>query len=474
MHGNESKTKFAFVCQGRRGGVARNDILRALDGAILAADPQTILRENLSLRGSTLRIRSLSFDLSRYRRVVVIGGGKASGKMALELEKILGNYLTAGTINIPDYQELSTEGSLITFNPATHPIPSVQGLRGVKRMMKVMGVTSSDDFIICLISGGASALLPSPAEGITIGDEARVTELLLTSGADIQEINTVRKHLSSIKGGRLAEMAYPATVVSLIISDVVGDRVDFVGSGPTAPDPTTYSDAKRVLVARGIWTKVGRAVRGVIEGGIRGRAKDTPKPGSKVFSAVHNVVLGSNRASRVRAAEILRNRGYHTTILRREIEGEARTVGTRIARMAVEKIAHNPAYSKPWALVAGGETVVTVKHGGKGGRNQELVLSAAIGIEGVKSIAIGSVGTDGIDGPTDAAGAIADGATVTRGRNSGFRAEDFLNSNNSYRFFQKLGDLVITGPTGTNVNDILVVLGRPGAQSSDNIRRWKP
>jgi glycerate-2-kinase len=446
----------------RRRNRQRDDVLGAIKEAIIAADPKTILRENVKLEGESLRILSSSFDLSRYKRILLIGGGKASGKMALELEKLLANRLTGGEITIPDYQDLrfGAGASRLGFNRSTHPIPSVNGVRGVKEMLDMIGKTSSNDAVICLISGGASALLPLPAKGITLKDKADVTRLLLTSGADINEINIVRKHLSSVKGGRLAKLLFPATVISLVISDVVGDRVDSVGSGPTTPDPSTYSDAKRVLINHGAWDKVNSRVRKEIEDGIAGKTEETPKQGSTVFEKVHNFILGSNGISRLRAEEFLRERGYRTDLLRTEIRGEAREVGTRIARLIIQKASSKSDFQDPWAIVAGGEPVVTVKGTGRGGRNQELVLSAAIGIDGTKDVAVGSVATDGIDGPTDAAGAIADGNTVSRARTKGLSAEDYLGRNDSYRFFQKLGDLIITGPTGTNVNDVLVAVGR--------------
>ncbi len=433
------------------------DVLGALDAAIAAGDPKQLLDENIRFDGGTLRVRSLRLDLSRYRRVLVVGGGKASGKMALELERILGRRITAGVVNIPEYQEFSTKGSLITFNPATHPMPSTKGVRGVRMMLELVGVPSSDDLIICLFSGGGSALLPLPLGGVTIRDKVRVTRLLLRSGADIHEINAVRKHLSLVKGGRLAELLFPATVVSLIISDVVGDRVDSVASGPTAPDPTTFSEAKQVLVDRSVWDKVAPSVRDVMAKGISGRIDETPKPGSRVFRRVHNIVIGSNRISRLSAAQELRRMGYHTTVLRGEVTGEASKAGIRMARM-VKDLASQ---ARPWALVGGGETTVTVRGRGRGGRNQEFALSIALAIEGISGIAVGSAATDGVDGPTDAAGAVADGETVARGKGEGLSARLCLERNDSYTFFKRLGDLIMTGPTGTNVNDVFVAIGRP-------------
>lgn len=432
------------------------DVLGALEDALVAADPARLVAENLRLEGATLRIHSLRFDLSVFRRVLVIGGGKASGKMALELERVLGDYVTAGSVNVPDYLKLP-KSSRIAFNPSTHPTPSSKGVRGVRKMLELVGRPSTSDLVICLLSGGASALVPLPLPGISIEDKADLTGLLLRSGADIHEINTVRKHLSAIKGGRLAEDLYPATVISLIISDVVGDRIDTVSSGPTAPDPTTYLQAKKVLARRHLWDKASPSVRTVIDDGVRGKIKETPKPGSRIFRKVNNILIGSNRISRVRAGRELRDRGYRTTVLSREVTGEARIVGRKIGRLMKE----NASQETPWALVGGGETVVTVRGAGSGGRNQEFALSVALQIQGMKGLAFGSMATDGLDGLTDAAGAVADGGTIERGRNKELEARRVLARNDSYPFFKKLGDLIMTGPTGTNVNDVFVALGRP-------------
>ena len=432
------------------------DVLGALEEALLAADPARLVSDNLKLEGETLCVRSLRFDLARSRRILVIGGGKATGKMALELERLLGNRITGGVVNIPDYQKLP-ESVRIVFHPSTHPLPSYSGVRGVRRMLEIVGEPSAEDLVICLLSGGGSALLPLPLPGVTIGDEARVADLLLKSGADIVEINTVRKHISSIKGGRLAERLFPATVISLIISDVVGDRVDTIASGPTSPDRTSYRDAKKILVRRHVWDEVSSSIRSVIREGIGQTVKETPKPGSRIFRKVHNVVIGNNRVALIRAGGELRKNRYETTILTRPITGEAREAGLRIARM----IRARASRGAPWALVGGGETVVTVRGAGSGGRNQEFVLSAALGVQGTGTVAVGSMATDGVDGPTDAAGAIADSGTVARGRSIGLEAKDYLDRNNSYPFFKRLGDLIMTGPTGTNVNDVFVAVGRP-------------
>jgi len=314
--------------------------------------------------------------------------------------------------------------------------------------------------VIVLLSGGASALMPMPAEGMSLQDEAKVTALLLKSGSNIEEINTVRKHLSQVKGGRFAVRLYPATVLSLIISDVVGDKLEAIASGPTAPDPTTYYDAKQVLQKYHLWPRVPDRVRKVITDGLVGLIPDTPKRENKAFKQVHNLIVGNNRESCFAAAKAMTKAGYRTQTLSIQITGEARETG-RIFGAIARDIRHNALpFTPPAALVAGGETTVTVRGKGKGGRNQELVLAAAAKIDGSDGIVVGSFATDGIEGQTNAAGALADGTTVARGLKLGMYPEQYLRNNDSYHYFSKLKDLVITGPTGTNVNDITILAAR--------------
>jgi glycerate 2-kinase len=417
----------------------------------------------VKLIGNELEIGTLSLKLPQFRRVLVIGGGKASAGMALEIELLLGNRITGGSVNIPAYAEPSPAepsptSSRITFNPATHPIPSGKGVRGVKNMLRLVGQPSRKDLVICLISGGGSALMPLPTAGITLSDKQKTTELLLRSGANIHETNTVRKHLSGIKGGRLAEKLYPATVLSLIISDVVGDELESIASGPTVPDDTTYQDAYEVLQRHGLWQKVPKPVRDHVSNGMKGKLPETPKPGSTVFKRVHNFLVGSNKHSCEAAAKALRKRGYETLVLSTRIQGESREVGKILAALASGIRGNQIPIPPPAAIVAGGETTVTVHGRGRGGRNQELALSSALSIQGMKRMLVASIGTDGVDGPTDAAGAVADGTTVERALKKGLDGMSFLENNNAYPFFKKLNDLIITGPTGTNVNDIFIAI----------------
>jgi glycerate 2-kinase len=446
----------------RRRGLSKihRDVLAAMDEALAAANPARIIRKHLRLTGQLLRADALRFRLKEYRRIFVIGGGKASGHMAEQVEKLLGKWITKGLVIIPDYLQPRPQGRRIRYRAATHPIPTRKGMAGVLEMLDLVGDVSQDDMVIILLSGGASALMPLPPQGMSLKDEARVTALLLKSGAGIEEINTVRKHLSQVKGGRLAARLYPATVLSLIISDVVGDKIDAIASGPTAPDPTTYYDAKQVLQKYHLWPRIPDRARKVITDGLAGSIPDTPKKENKAFKQVHNLIVGNNRESCLAAAEAMTNAGYRTQTLSIQITGEAREAG-RIFGAIARDIQDNALPFAPLAaLVAGGETTVTVRGKGKGGRNQELVLAAAAKISGSDGIVVGSFATDGIEGQTNAAGALADGTTVMRGLKLGMNPEQYLRNNDSYHYFSKLKDLVITGPTGTNVNDITILAAR--------------
>ena len=454
----QTRNSLAKVSTRGRGSVedqdTRRDVIHALNCALAAASPRSILRNSIELNGEILRVGSLKLNLSSYDRILVIGGGKATASMAFEIEKLLGSRITAGSVNVPDYLKHIPKTKRITLNKASHPIPSNFGVRGVERMLRLVETPTKRDLVICLISGGGSALMPLPLAGLKLSDDQKITGMLLKSGAPINEINVVRKHLSGIKGGRLAEILFPARVLTLIISDVVGDPLDAIASGPTVPDPTTYSDAKRILLKHGLWNRIPKKVKTIIERGIAEPSKETPKANSSIFKRVSNVLVGTNMKSCASAAECLRSAGYKTRILSTHVQGEAKEIGKFYAGILSDmKQEHSPS-----ALVAGGETTVSISDGaGLGGRNQELVLSSAVGIEGVVGAVIASIGTDGVDGPTDAAGAIADHGTIERARRRGIDAAESLQNHDSYHFFEKVGDLLITGPTGTNVNDITIL-----------------
>ena len=433
--------------------IALNCILTALN----AVNPKKAVFNNVKLRENLLVIGRYKFDLTEYRNIYVLGGGKASGLMAEAIEEILGDKITSGVINVLKGTEKMVKTKKIKINGATHPIPGEEGVNSTKAMLEIARKAGKDDLIIALISGGGSALMPCPADPVTLEDKKIVTNLLLKCGATINEINVVRKHLSEFKGGQLAKTAYPATLVSLIISDVVGDPLDIIASGPTVPDSSTFQDAYNVLKKYNLLNKIPENIKKRIQLGLSGKIEETPKPGDKIFRNVHNILIASNRTACIAAVKKARELGINSMLLSTYIEGEARHVGAVLAGLAKEIHNYDTPVKKPAVIVCGGETTVTVVGNGKGGRNQELALGSALKISGLNGIVIASVGTDGKDGTSDAAGAIVDGQTLKRAQKLGLDATKYLADNNSYMFFKKLGDAIFTGTTGTNVNDLIII-----------------
>lgn len=435
----------------------RRDALDILEAAVEEVDPRRAILRHITREGNLLRACGIELDMGRFRRILVVGGGKAGGAMAEALEELIGDKITAGVVNILRGTKIGYSYDRIELREASHPIPAEDGVRGVTKMLELIKGLNQDDLVIVLISGGGSALMADPAEGVNLEELRELTEMLLRCGATINELNAVRKHLSMIKGGQLARRAYPATILGLIISDVVGDPLDVIASGPTAPDPTTFKDAYEILRKYGLWDRVAESIRSRITAGLKGMVEETPKPGDKIFNRVFNLIVGSNMTAAKAAASKASTLGYKTLILSTRVEGEARHVGKVYGGVASEVAASGNPIPPPAALVLGGETTVTVTGKGKGGRNQEAALSSAYKIEGLNAV-IACLATDGIDGPTDAAGAIVDGTTINRAEAIGVSPEEYLRENDSYSFFKRLGDLIITGPTGTNVNDLAVIL----------------
>jgi glycerate-2-kinase len=435
---------------------ARQLALGSLESAVKAVDPKQIIESKLVLKNSTLKVDKYSFDLKKLKHIYVVGGGKASGSMAEALEQILGNRITRGSVNIPRGNKPKT--SIIKLHEASHPIPDESGVKGTRIMLDIAEQAEKDDLVICLISGGGSSLMPLPSGEISIADKRTLTDTLLKSGATINEINTVRKHISDFKGGWLAKKAYPATILNLILSDVVGDPLDFIASGPTVPDSTTFSDAANVLKKYGLWNKTTLSIKKVLTKGEEGKIPETPKANDEAFKKVFNVVVGNNRTASLAACEYLESAKLNTLLLTSTLEGEARHVGTMLASIAREASVSSNPVSKPAGIIAGGETTVVVTGKGSGGRNQEIPLAAALKLACHDGVVVASLSTDGVDGPTDAAGAIADGKTLARAAKIGVAPEKYLAENDSYHFFAKLEDLIFTGPTGTNVNDVSVII----------------
>lgn len=439
-----------------RDKMARELAIKSLESALKAADPRQIIKSRLLLRDSVLRVDEYSFDLGKFKSVYVVGGGKASGSMAEALEKVLGRRITAGFVNVLHGETNKT--SIIKLHGANHPVPDEAGVEGTRKMLDLVEAATADDLVICLISGGGSSMMPLPRGGISLSDKREITDLLLKSGATITEINTVRKHISDFKGGWLAKKAYPATVLNLILSDVMGDPLDSIASGPTVPDSTTFHDAISVLRKYDLWARGPPSVTKVLLDGEKSLIPETPKASDEAFKRVHNVVVGNNRLVSQTACTEFKSAGLNTLLLTSMMEGEARHVGTVLSSIAREvSISDNPVH-KPGAVVAGGETTVTVTGKGKGGRNQEVALAAAMKLGNLDGVAVASLTTDGVDGPTDAAGAIVDGKTLAKAKRMGLSPEEFLAANDSYNFFSKISDLIFTGPTGTNVNDISLIV----------------
>ncbi len=431
---------------------ARMLVLDSYEAALNAVQPQKLIQSNLTLHDSILKVGNLFFDLQKFSHIYVVGGGKASGEMAAALEQILGKWITNGVVNVPKGSKTKTEK--IVLNEASHPVPDEAGVLGAKQMLQIAKQAGQDDLLICLISGGGSSLIPLPRESVTLGDKQELTKMLLKSGAAIAEVNTVRKHLSAFKGGNLAKEAYPATVLSLIISDVVCDGLSDIASGPTAPDSSTFQDAEDILRKYGIWETAPAAVKEAFLKGVKGELTETPKPSDTVFEKVHNVIVGNNQSACTAVKQYFERQGVEACLLPDPLEGEARQVAMTLAR----KIREQAAASKPVFLIAGGETTVTVKGKGVGGRNQELALAMALQLKGLEGFVFAALSTDGVDGPTEAAGAIIDCTTTHRAEQLGLNPEMLLRDNDSYRFFSGLEDLVFTGPTGTNVNDLAIML----------------
>ena len=404
------------------------------DAGLKAADPTDAVTRYLQ-----------RLDTSRYSHIYVIGAGKAGASMALAAERVLGRRITAGLINVKDGHLAKVRR--IELHECGHPVPDERGVAGAQRIAEIAQAAGKDDLVLCLVSGGASALLPLPPPPITLAEKQEMTRLLLACGADIHELNAVRKHTSRIKGGQLARLAAPARVEALMLSDVIGDDLDTIGSGPTAPDATTFEKVAQILEKYGLAEKVPLSIRDRIDAGRRGEIEETPKTGDECFMRVRNTIVGSNRLALAAAAQKARALGFRTAILSSSIEGETREIARMHAAVARD--------ARPGTcIITGGETTVTLRGNGLGGRNQEFVLAAALDIAGLEETVILSAGTDGSDGPTDAAGAIADGDTVRRNP----EARRYLDANDSYHYFESLHDLILTGPTNTNVMDVHVIL----------------
>ena len=429
----------------------RGHCLSLLEACFEAIDVRKALHRELRLDGERLRIRNKSFDLALFEHIYVAGFGKASGLMAEAVEEILGPRVTGGVVNTVE----PANTQKIEVVVASHPLPDENGLKGAQKILDLAKRAGPKDLLICLVSGGGSALLPLPVEGVSLRDKQALTSLLLKSGASIRELNCVRKHLSQVKGGRLAE-ATQATVLSLMVSDVIGDALDVIASGPTAPDESTFAQAVHVLKNHGVWEGCPAGAKKHLLAGMAKKAPETPKAGNPCFKRVTHVVFLNNRSAlqalKSKASEL----GIHYQVFSDHLSGEARAAGEKLVREL--KILSHPNKARPFALFAAGETTVAVRGRGRGGRNLEVVLGGCGGLGGLENALLCSVGTDGVDGSSDAAGAIATTQTLARAKEKGLDAKKFLAENDSHAFFGKLDDLVLTGYTKTNVMDVQICL----------------
>jgi glycerate 2-kinase len=417
--------------------------------------PDRLITREMSLKDNCLKIGNLIFSLETMENIYVIGAGKASAMMGAEVEKILGELITDGHIVVK--YGYSCKLKYIEVSEANHPVPDANGLRATKEILKIAEMANWSDLVICLLSGGGSSLLPDISEGSSSDDMIKFNDLLINSGACITEINAVRKHLSGVKGGQLARVVYPATLVNLILSDVPGDPLDVIASGPTVPDPTTFQQALSVLAKYDLTESVAPAVLNFLNEGVAGKRVETPKPGDPVFSKTFNILVGSNKLALEAAKRKALEFNINAVIIDDQLQGDISTVAEYIVETSL-KFKNDENEVKPVCLLFGGETTVKMTGKGAGGRNQHLALLTALLLRGKPGITILSAGTDGNDGTTDVAGAVVDSDTIAEALSKNINPEKHLTGFDSYHFFKKAGGHIITGPTMTNVMDIIVVI----------------
>ena len=440
----------------------KKDANAIFKAALESVEPARVVTAAVSRTGDSLKVHLgkkviKTVDLKKVNRVFIVGAGKATAPMAKALEKILGPRLTEGVISVKKGHGLKLNKTKVL--EAAHPVPDKAGVEAAKKIKGLLERAENNDLVFSLISGGGSALTPLPAEGLKLTEKQSVTRMLLGCGAAIHEINAVRKHLSQVKGGQMARLAAPAQVINLMLSDVVGDDMDTIASGPFVPDRSTFEEVAVILARYRLMKKVPAAVRNHLKMGLTAQIPETPKKGDRAFNQVTNLIVASNYSCLLAAEAEAKNLGYRPLLLSSRIEGETREVARVHVAIAREARNSGRPVKTPACLISGGETTVTLKgKKGKGGRNQEFALAAALDLDGQEGLFVFSAGTDGTDGPTDAAGAMADWNTCARAAQAGLSPHRHLEENDAYPFFEKLGDLVMTGPTRTNVMDVRLVL----------------
>jgi glycerate 2-kinase len=455
----------------RRKRVKRPDLLEEMRGdaekifraAVGRVNPSEAVKRFVRLEGGRLALgrkdgQEKEFDLGQFDGIAVVGGGKGTAPMAKALEELMGKRIRKGVITVK--YGFTEKLSIIEIIEAGHPIPDQNGVTGTRRIMDVLKEANERDLIFALLSGGGSALLPQPANRITLQEKQAITQRLLDCGATIEEINAVRKHISASKGGQMARLAYPATTVNLMLSDVIGDRMDVIASGPFVPDPSTFEEAWEIISKYRLH-EIPQRVEEHLKMGMEKKLPETPKKGDPAFDRVHNFIIGSNILALEAARDEAEKLGYRSLILSSAIQGETREVARVHSAILKEILTSGQPIPPPACILSGGETTVTIRGNGLGGRNQEFCLAAAPDLRGLPSrVIVLSGGTDGNDGPTPAAGAIVDPLTVERGAEAGMNASASLENNDSYHFFEKTKELLITGPTNTNVMDVRIMLVR--------------
>ena len=432
----------------------REEAIAILLAGIEGVKPEPLIRRFVSLSDHLLQVGTMSFPLSPSTHIYLTGAGKASALMAGAMENIFGKRISEGHV-ITKYHH-AVPLRYVSVTEAGHPVPDEKGLEGTKKILALAQKAGPGDIFFCLLSGGGSALLTDVPEGCSLQDIKETSDLLIKSGATIHQINCVRKHLSCVKGGQLARMAYPATVISLILSDVTGDDLSVIASGPTAPDPSTYADAMNIIAAYELKEKIPQSVYCYLREGMAGQHQETVKEEDLVFEKTHNLLIGNNRMALEAARQKAEELGYETQIVTHSLEGDCEDVARHLAEMA--KSTRAVKGQEKICLLLGGETTVRVKGNGLGGRNQHLALLFASLLEQQEGITFLSAGTDGTDGPTDAAGAVCDLFTLQHAKNLNLSIRDYIERCDAYHFFRQEGGLVITGPTGTNVMDMLILL----------------
>jgi len=429
-------------------------IEKVLSSALEAVDPYRAVKAAVQRNGDHLTIGKQTYDLKAFQRVRVIGIGKASRPMALAIEDLLSDCLEGGLIITKHVSGPGEQMGISEVLESSHPIPDERSIQAAQLLAAFLHPSQVADLVICLLSGGGSALMTAPIPGVSLADLQALTAALLACGASIQEINTLRKHLDSVKGGGLARLAAPAALVNLVLSDVVGSPLDVIASGPTVADPTTFADAWQIVVQYHLEEKLPFSILTALQNGLAGEIPETLKPDDLVFAKVDTVLVGSNYQAASAGLEAARQAGLHTLLLTTCLQGEARFAGGLLAAVACQVAMSGEPLPRPACIVAGGETTVTLRGKGQGGRNQEVALGAVNVMAGISDALLVTLATDGEDGPTDAAGALVTGETLVRARQAGLDPALFLRENNSYAFFDSLGDLLRPGPTGTNVNDL--------------------